>query len=77
MIGIVIRELRIKKGLTLFELSERAKTTISNIHNIETGKNQNPGWYTIINIANALDVDIIELKRMDDLLLQIDNPRRY
>lgn len=61
MIGKTIRQIRISKGLSKSELARRAGTAVSNIHNIETGASKNPGWYTVLKIADALDADIKDL----------------
>lgn len=62
MIGNTIKQIRTNKGISKSELARRANTAVSNIHNIETGASKNPGWYTILKIANALEIDINELK---------------
>lgn len=58
MIGSIIKQIRIEKGLSESELARRAGTAVSNIHNIESGASKNPGWYTILKIADALEADI-------------------
>lgn len=58
MIGNRIKQIRIEKGLSESELARRAGTAVSNIHNIESGASKNPGWYTVLKIAAALETDI-------------------
>ncbi|MCI9642480.1 MAG: helix-turn-helix transcriptional regulator [Eubacterium sp.] len=58
MIGNIVKKNRIKKGLSESELARRSQTAVSNIHNIESGASKNPGWYTVLKIAAALEVDI-------------------
>jgi transcriptional regulator with XRE-family HTH domain len=54
--GLVIKELRIKKGLTQEELSERTELSTRTIQRIENGE-VDPRSYTLRMIAKALDVD--------------------
>lgn len=58
MIGNRIKQIRIEKGLSESELARRAETAVSNIHNIESGASKNPGWYTVLKIAAALETEI-------------------
>ena len=55
-IGLVIKELRIKKGLTQEELAEKTELSARTIQRIETGK-VDPRAYSLQMIAKALDVD--------------------
>lgn len=59
----LVYELRIKKGLTLQQLAEKAQVAKSTINYFENGIT-NPKIETITRIANALDVS------MDRLLAQ-------
>ena len=61
MIGKNIYKLRIKRGLTLSELAERASTAKSYLSNIERNINKNPSIQVIEKIAGALQVDPSEL----------------
>lgn len=58
MIGRNIYEIRMKKGLTLSELAERAGISKSYLSNIERNLNQNPSIQVIRKIAHVLDVDL-------------------
>jgi XRE family transcriptional regulator, master regulator for biofilm formation len=58
MIGKNIYEIRMKKGLTLSSLAERANISKSYLSNIERNFNQNPSIQVIRKIALVLDVDI-------------------
>jgi XRE family transcriptional regulator, master regulator for biofilm formation len=58
MIGKNIYEIRMKKGLTLSALAERANISKSYLSNIERNLNQNPSIQVIKKIALVLDVDI-------------------
>lgn len=55
-----IRRIRKKRGLTQEELAELCDTSVSYIGLLEIGKNI-PKLSTIEKIANALDVDYIEI----------------
>lgn len=55
-----IRRIRKERGLTQEELAELCGTSVSYIGLLETGKNI-PKLSTIEKIANALNVDCIEL----------------
>jgi len=54
--GILIKELRIKKGLTQEELAEMTELSARTIQRIENGE-VDPRSYTLQMIAKALDVD--------------------
>jgi XRE family transcriptional regulator, master regulator for biofilm formation len=58
MIGKNIYEIRMKKGLTLSALAERANISKSYLSNIERNLNQNPSIEVIRKIGHVLDVDI-------------------
>ena len=54
--GLVIKELRIKKGLTQEELAEKTELSARTIQRIENGE-VDPRAYTLQMIAKALEVD--------------------
>ncbi|MFB5197817.1 helix-turn-helix domain-containing protein [Neobacillus sp. KR4-4] len=58
MIGRNIYEIRMKKGLTLSELAERASISKSYLSNIERNLNQNPSIQVVKKIAHVLNVDL-------------------
>lgn len=66
MIGKNIYEIRMKKGLTLSELAERANISKSYLSNIERNLNQNPSIQVIRKIAHVLDVDLKVLIRIGE-----------
>ena len=66
-IGQAIRYYRKKKGLSQYKLAELTNLSTSYISEIETAK-KIPSMETLINIANALEVDIW------DLLMPMDLP---
>ena len=54
--GKLIKELRIKKGMTQEELAEKTEVTSRTIQRIENGE-VDPRVYTLQMIAKALEVD--------------------
>ncbi len=54
--GLIIKELRIKKGFTQEDLAERTELSVRTIQRIENGE-VDPRAYTLQMIAKALDVD--------------------
>jgi transcriptional regulator with XRE-family HTH domain len=78
-IGLVIKELRIKKGLTQEELAEKTELSARTIQRIENGE-VDPRAFSLQMIAKALDVDFSlfvedeskvdkEKKSKDDIIL--------
>lgn len=78
-IGLLIKELRIKKGLTQEELAEKTELSARTIQRIENGE-VDPRAYSLQMIAKALDVDFSlfvedgpkmnkEKKTNDDIIL--------
>lgn len=74
--GLLIKELRIKKGLTQEELADLTELSVRTIQRIENGE-VDPRAYTLQMIAKALDVDFslfventpdesVEIKKMND-----------
>lgn len=67
--GARVRELRRKKGMTLRSLAEVAGVDFTYLSKIETGR---PGYFpgagTIRELAQALDVDAIDLLKLADKL---------
>ena len=54
--GEIIRDLRVKKGLTQEELAEKTELSVRTIQRIENGE-VDPRSFTLQMIAKALDVD--------------------
>ena len=65
MIGRNIYEFRLKRGLTLSELAERAGISKSYLSNIERNLNQNPSIQVMKKIALVLNVDLRTLLEND------------
>ncbi|ODG91997.1 MULTISPECIES: helix-turn-helix transcriptional regulator [Bacillaceae] len=57
MIGKNIQEIRIKKGLTLSELAEKANISKSYLSNIERELNDNPSIQVVEKISKVLGVE--------------------
>jgi transcriptional regulator with XRE-family HTH domain len=58
--GAKLKELRLKKGLTLEQLAFEADIELSQVHRVEKGK-VNPTLTTLIAIAKGLGVKLSEL----------------
>lgn len=71
MIGERIKKLRKEKGLTQKELAEMTGISLSAIEKYERGK-LNPSLGKIESIANALEIGISNLIRLDEALKEID-----
>jgi XRE family transcriptional regulator, master regulator for biofilm formation len=61
MIGTNIYKIRKIRGISLSELSERAKISKSYLSNIERNLNQNPSIHILGKIAKGLNVDLEEI----------------
>ncbi|MFF2877287.1 helix-turn-helix domain-containing protein [Gottfriedia sp. NPDC057991] len=57
MIGKNIQDIRIKKGLTLSELAEKANISKSYLSNIERELNDNPSIQVVEKISKVLGVE--------------------
>ncbi|WP_249365640.1 helix-turn-helix domain-containing protein [Cytobacillus citreus] len=78
-----IKRLRIKKGYSINELSEKSGISKSYLSYIERGIQQNPSLQVLSRLANTLDTDvedlldnkkkeeIIELQNIDDDWIQL------
>ncbi|WP_442594251.1 helix-turn-helix domain-containing protein [Neobacillus sp. D3-1R] len=66
MIGTNIFKLRKKRGLSLSELSERAKISKSYLSNIERNLNKNPSIHILEKVAKGLNVEIKEIIKIDE-----------
>jgi transcriptional regulator with XRE-family HTH domain len=62
--GLLIKELRIKKGMTQEELANKTEVSARTIQRIENGE-VDPRAYTLQMIAKALDVDFSLLVESD------------
>ncbi len=55
-----LKKIRLEKGISQKELSEKTGLTRQTIHNIENGKKY-PKLYNIIKIAEVLKISVYEL----------------
>ena len=77
--GKLIKELRIKKGLTQEELAEKTELSARTIQRIENG-DVDPRAYTLQMIAKALEVDFsifTENESNEDVVLDNDDNRHW
>jgi transcriptional regulator with XRE-family HTH domain len=78
-IGLKIKELRIKKGMTQEELAEKTELSARTIQRIENGE-VDPRAYTLQMIAKALEVDFslfTEDESDDEKDLDMDSKRTW
>lgn len=64
-LGMVIRELRTKRGVTQEDLAHEAGIRVGTVSLIERGKS-NPAWGTVKRIAHALDSTVGEVAKRAD-----------
>jgi len=75
VLGGVIRETRLRLGLTQSQVAERADVEVRTIMHIENGKT-NPTWEIVFPLIRALEIDpraifYPELKREDEAMAHI------
>ena len=61
MLATRLRTLRIDRGLTQEQLAGRAQVAVSTLRKIESGRVIEPGYFTMLSLANALGIDLREL----------------
>jgi len=61
MLGDKIRQARKANFLSQSELARRSGHPVSTIHGIENGDNQNPGFFTMGDIARELGFSLDDL----------------
>ena len=59
--GARLRELRIRAGMTQTELADAAEVSQNGLSHWETGSRE-PGWSTIVKLADALGVSCEEFR---------------
>jgi len=62
-LGLAIHQLRIKRGATQKGIAEATGLTTRTMSFIETGK-ANPTWATLQDIADALEVSMVDLAKL-------------
>lgn len=65
-IKITIREVRIKKRITISELARQTKISKSYLSDLENGKRINVSIVKLCKIAKCLGVDVTELFECDN-----------
>ena len=73
MVVFVIKELRERKGISQYRLSQMTDISRTYIRNLENNKRCNPSLHILFLIAQALEVDIKDLFYTD---LDIENLRK-
>lgn len=63
MLGEYIKECRNKLNWSCAELARQCGHPVSSIHGIESGANQNPRFQIIIDLSNALQVSLEDMKK--------------
>lgn len=66
-LGMAIRQLREKRGLTQEAVAHEAGVTASTFGLIERGQT-NPTWATVVGIAAALSVSVVEVAKAAEKL---------
>ena len=80
MLVFVIKEIRLKKNITLYKLSQMTGLSRTYLRNIENNCECNPTFYSLKKISHALDVpikklfyDTIEIKSLkEEMYRRID-----
>lgn len=61
MLGDQLRQARQAAGLTMTALAAHSGVRVATISEIETGVNKNPGIYTVMRMADVLNVSVDDL----------------
>lgn len=67
-IGSKVRALRKERELSTYQLATMASVTQTTISHLETNKLRSPKYSTLVSIANALNVSVIDLLPLEDTL---------
>lgn len=67
MLGLKINRIRVLKGITLGQLSRTTGISKGYLSNLEKGIKANPSFEVLEKISLALDVDVLELLKEDDV----------
>lgn len=57
-----IVDLAADKKLTISELTQQAGVSRTNLYNIKNGHSENPGFFTIVKLADVLNVSLDEFR---------------
>lgn len=66
LLGKNIKEIRERKGISAYKLSQLSGVNQATISYLESGKRQNANSETVNKLANALNVEINDLYHLDD-----------
>ncbi|HWJ79161.1 MAG TPA: helix-turn-helix domain-containing protein [Niallia sp.] len=69
LVGSKIKKLRLKRGYSINELSDRAGVSKSYLSYIERGIQKNPSLQVLSKLANTLDTNVEELLDSDTKLV--------
>jgi len=53
-----LRTVRTDRGLTQEQLAGRARVAVSTLRKIESGRVVEPGYFTVLSLADALGIDL-------------------
>jgi transcriptional regulator with XRE-family HTH domain len=65
-VGRHLRSARQQRGLTQHELAQRSGLRLDTLRSIEQGRTPNPGVYTVLDLAEALEMTVDELLTASD-----------
>ena len=68
-LGDVLKEARLKKGLSQTDVAQRLAITPAYYNRIENTKTKPPSWYLIEKLANLLDLDKNDLTKLADMAI--------
>lgn len=60
-IGVRMKELRVKKGLSLQDVADKVGASKAHIWDLETGRSKNPTMELIIGLAKCFGVSVADL----------------
>ncbi len=72
MIGNIIKNMRVSKGLSQKELGEQLNMSDTTISSYER-ENSQPDFKTIVKIANKCDYDIVFIDRKRNIKMTVDD----
>ena len=61
MLYFVIKDIRLKKKMSLYELSKRSGVSKTYLADLENNKKSNPSFFTMVRISEALKVKMEKL----------------
>jgi transcriptional regulator with XRE-family HTH domain len=73
-LGAVLRRLREQRGESLENVGHHAKVTANTLGRIELA-HSGPGWSTVLDIAGALDISLLDLVKQIEAERQLMGAR--